>query len=87
MNNQKSVERFLSEAGEVESVLEKYKTFFDADYLHQIRFEVESLKKTMSMDETEANTLKIGVVGAMKAGKSSFLNMLFFDGKGILHKA
>lgn len=87
MNSQKSVERFLSEAGEVESVLEKYKAFFDADYLHQIRFEVESLKKTMSMDETEANTLKIGVVGAMKAGKSSFLNMLLFGGKGILPRA
>lgn len=87
MNSQKSVERFLSEAGEVESVLEKYKAFFDADYLHLIRLEVESLKKTMSMDETEANTLKIGVVGAMKAGKSSFLNMLLFGGKGILPRA
>ena len=87
MNSPKNIERFLSEAGEVESVLEKYKAFFDADYLHQVRFEVESLKKTMSMDETEANTLKIGVVGAMKAGKSSFLNMLLFGGKGILPRA
>ncbi len=87
MNSPKTIERFLSEAGEVESVLEKYKAFFDADYLHQVRFEVESLKRTMSMDETEANTLKIGVVGAMKAGKSSFLNMLLFGGKGILPRA
>ncbi len=87
MNSPKNIERFLSEAGEVESVLEKYKAFFDADYLHQVRFEVESLKRTMSMDETEANTLKIGVVGAMKAGKSSFLNMLLFGGKGILPRA
>jgi hypothetical protein len=87
VNSPKTIERFLSEAGEVESVLEKYKAFFDADYLHQVRFEVESLKRTMSMDETEANTLKIGVVGAMKAGKSSFLNMLLFGGKGILPRA
>ena len=87
MAAQKSVERFLSEAEEIESALEKYKAFFDSDYLHQIRFEVESLKKTMSMDEVEANTLKIGVVGAMKAGKSSFLNMLLFGGKGILPRA
>ena len=31
--------------------------------------------------------LKIGVVGAVKAGKSSLLNSLFFDGKDILPKA
>lgn len=87
MESQKAVGRFLSDAGEVESVLEKYKAFFDSDHLHQVRFEIESLKKTMSMDATEANTLKIGVVGAMKAGKSSFLNMLLFSGKEILPKA
>lgn len=87
MESQKAVDKFLSDAGEVESVLEKYKAFFDSDYLHQVRFEIESLKKIMSMDATEANTLKIGVVGAMKAGKSSFLNMLLFGGKEILPKA
>ena len=31
--------------------------------------------------------LKIGIVGAVKAGKSSLLNSLFFDGKDILPKA
>ncbi|EKD55757.1 MAG: hypothetical protein ACD_59C00049G0004 [uncultured bacterium] len=31
--------------------------------------------------------LKIGVIGQVKAGKSSFINSLFFDGKSILPKA
>ena len=31
--------------------------------------------------------LKIGVVGQVKAGKSSFLNSLFFDGENVLPKA
>lgn len=35
----------------------------------------------------EGDTLKIGVVGQVKAGKSSFLNSLFFDGENILPKA
>lgn len=35
----------------------------------------------------EGNILKIGVVGQVKAGKSSFLNSLFFDGESILPKA
>ncbi len=32
-------------------------------------------------------TLKIGVVGQVKAGKSSFLNSLFFNGESVLPKA
>lgn len=33
------------------------------------------------------NVLKIGIVGQVKAGKSSFLNSLFFDGENILPRA
>lgn len=33
------------------------------------------------------NTLRIGVVGQVKAGKSSFLNSLLFDGENVLPKA
>lgn len=35
----------------------------------------------------EGDILKIGVVGQVKAGKSSFLNSLLFDGESILPKA
>lgn len=35
----------------------------------------------------EGDILKIGVVGQVKAGKSSFLNSLFFEGESILPKA
>lgn len=35
----------------------------------------------------EGEILKIGIVGQVKAGKSSFLNALFFEGKDILPKA
>lgn len=33
------------------------------------------------------DTLQIGIVGQVKAGKSSFLNSLFFDGEDVLPKA
>ena len=33
------------------------------------------------------NVLQIGIVGQVKAGKSSFLNSLFFDGESVLPKA
>lgn len=35
----------------------------------------------------DSNTLQIGVVGQVKAGKSSFLNSLFFEGESVLPKA
>ena len=35
----------------------------------------------------EGRTLKLGIVGEVKAGKSSFLNALLFNGKDILPKA
>ena len=33
------------------------------------------------------NTLQIGIVGQVKAGKSTFLNSLFFNGENVLPKA
>ena len=35
----------------------------------------------------EGDTLQIGIVGQVKAGKSSFLNSLFFEGENILPRA
>lgn len=36
---------------------------------------------------SESELLKIGIVGQVKAGKSSFLNSLFFNGESVLPKA
>lgn len=47
----------------------------------------EELKKAIKEVETEGRILKIGIVGRVKAGKSSLLNALIFEGKDILPKA
>jgi uncharacterized protein YdaU (DUF1376 family) len=47
----------------------------------------EQLKKDFAKATDGARLLRIGIVGAVKAGKSSLLNSLFFDGKDILPKA
>ena len=46
--------------------------------------EVEKGGDTLKRDN---EILKIGVVGQVKAGKSSFLNSLFFDGENVLPRA
>ncbi len=47
----------------------------------------EDFKSGGSTLISEGNILKIGVVGQVKAGKSSFLNSLFFEGETVLPKA
>ena len=47
----------------------------------------EELEKTLLELENQDRTLRIGIIGRVKAGKSSLLNALIFDGKNILPKA
>lgn len=47
----------------------------------------EDLQKTLLEQEDKDRVLRIGILGRVKAGKSSFLNALVFDGNDILPKA
>lgn len=62
--------------------------------IHAKKEEIAELKKLIDNFKTktddffrEDRRLNIGVVGQVKAGKSSFLNTMLFDGKEILPKA
>ncbi len=47
----------------------------------------EELEKTIKGMQTENRGLKVGIIGRVKAGKSSLLNALIFEGKDVLPKA
>lgn len=47
----------------------------------------EELEKTIKGMQAENRGLKVGIIGRMKAGKSSLLNALIFEGKNVLPKA
>lgn len=47
----------------------------------------EKIKQNYHKDRDLSRLLRIGIVGKVKAGKSSLLNALFFNGKDILPKA
>lgn len=68
----------------------KYQTqekVIGADAYHKLK-EFSSNFEADALSIVENNRkLKIGVVGQIKAGKSSFLNALLFDGKDLLPKA
>ncbi len=47
----------------------------------------EELEKTIKGMQAENRGLKVGIIGRMKAGKSSLLDALIFEGKDVLPKA
>lgn len=73
-----------------ESKLEYLKTI-DYNGLTEMITELESVfnefKESGDQLLTEDDILQIGIVGQVKAGKSSFLNSLFFNGEDVLPKA
>lgn len=59
----------------------------DAEEITSLKRFIENFKIKTADFFRENRKLNIGVVGQVKAGKSSFLNTLLFDGKEILPKA
>ncbi|GHP56854.1 hypothetical protein VN1192_14530 [Helicobacter pylori] len=47
----------------------------------------EELEKTLKEMQAEDRDLKVGIIGRVKAGKSSLLNALIFEGVEVLPKA
>ncbi len=73
------IEKTLKEQG----LQEKAKPFMSDNAV----IKTEELEKTLKeMQDTDRN-LKVGIIGRVKAGKSSLLNALIFEGKEVLPKA
>ena len=57
------------------------------DTVRNIAGKIDDMRNGGDELKKENETLKIGVVGQVKAGKSSFLNSLFFNGENVLPRA
>ncbi len=76
--------------GEAITVIDNAQGSANAEVKEQFRKLKEEFSKVSATGEQlerEGKVLKIGVVGQVKAGKSSFLNSLFFDGENVLPRA
>jgi len=67
--------------------LNNFKDLYSKDCYYDFKDKIEGLKDKIEESKKEGRKLKIGIVGEVKAGKSSFLNALIFDGKDVLPKA
>ncbi len=73
------IEKTLKEQG----LQERVRSFIDENAV----IKTEELEKTLKeMQDTDRN-LKVGIIGRVKAGKSSLLNALIFEGVEVLPKA
>ncbi|WRE28552.1 dynamin-like GTPase family protein [Helicobacter pylori] len=73
------IEKTLQEQG----LQERARSFIDENAV----IKTEELEKTLKeMQDTDRN-LKVGIIGRVKAGKSSLLNALIFEGVEVLPKA
>ncbi len=73
------IEKVLKEQG----LQEKAKPFMSDNAV----IKTEELEKTLKEMQAEYRDLKVGIIGRVKAGKSSLLNALIFEGKDVLPKA
>lgn len=83
-------EQLVKLTNDSDSKIEYLKTI-EYDGLKEHITELESVFKEFKEGGEELlsqdNILQIGIVGQVKAGKSSFLNSLFFDGEDVLPRA
>ncbi|GHQ76012.1 hypothetical protein VN1235_09640 [Helicobacter pylori] len=73
------IEKTLQEQG----LQERAKPFMSDNAV----IKTEELEKTLKEMQAEDRDLKVGIIGRVKAGKSSLLNALIFEGKDVLPKA
>ena len=86
----KQIEQFEQLTGLVDGVETKYSQILSEYFPKEwdtVRNDILSFKKNYFEKLNEARKLRIGIVGQIKAGKSTFLNCLLFEGKDILPKA
>ena len=81
------IAEYLDVVGQIEGALEQHKELFDPEKLIEFKQVTSALEQNLELAKNASRKLSIGIVGAVKAGKSSFLNACIFDGEEYLPKA
>jgi len=84
---QKNLTEVLEEVQKSFKTIEGFSKFIDSSKIEKIRDFQRSFKNDVKSKQEINRLLRIGIVGQVKRGKSSFLNALLFDNKDILPKA
>ena len=89
MTVEQRIERLASRIQKLNTVLDRYPTNFTqgAYEVGTTALTPETLRKSATAMAQQGRSLRVGIIGRVKAGKSSLLNALLFEGKDVLPKA
>ena len=82
-----SIQQHLEQLSNLCQNLQVWEKRFDNNEISNVFRLKETLQQDIQRFEQEQQTLNIAIMGQVKAGKSSFLNALLFDGKPVLPTA
>ena len=82
-----SIQQHLEQLSNLCQNLQVLEKRFDNNEISNVLRLKEALQQDIQRFEQEQQTLNIAIMGQVKAGKSSFLNALLFDGKPVLPTA
>lgn len=72
---------------QISAILDDGKNLISEEKIAEFQNSAMDIENRLDEIMKEGRLLRLGIVGEVKAGKSSFLNALLFDGKDILPKA
>lgn len=87
MSNESKIKEIYSRIEKKEKEITNYEKYVGHNFINDLRKFKENFAKNAQAKEEEGRLLKIGVIGQIKRGKSSFLNALLFNGDDVLPKA
>ncbi|HGW6105830.1 TPA: dynamin family protein [Citrobacter werkmanii] len=82
-----NIHAFMQTLENVYTQLSLHKGFLREEGLFQLNQILANMRRSLAAEDEASKLLRIGIVGSVKAGKSTFLNALLFNGQNILPKA
>lgn len=82
-----SAARFMESVEKINEQLAQYDSLLATQDLQNFENLARNLKEALREEENKGKILRLGIIGSVKAGKSTFLNALLFNGEEVLPKA
>lgn len=82
-----SIEQQCQSLSQVSERYQQYESYINKTLLEELASLAGAFKRDAEFAQNENRLLRIGIIGQVKRGKSSFLNSLLFNGESILPKA
>lgn len=85
--NMDTATEFENKINDISAHIEKCMDLFDEEEMYRFKKIISNFKNDIDKSANKNRKLCIGIIGDVKAGKSSFLNTAVFDGKNVLPRA